>query len=106
MRQIEAIYLLGYSDEMAHVLQQKKQLTARLKRIRGQMDAVERALDDKDSECINILQLVAAARGAMSALMAELMAEHLLHHVVEPEHGQDPREAADDLIKIFKTYMK
>ena len=42
----------------------------------------------------------------MSALMAELMAEHLIHHVVEPEPGQDPREAADELIGIFKTYMK
>ncbi|HWZ49950.1 MAG TPA: metal/formaldehyde-sensitive transcriptional repressor [Granulicella sp.] len=91
---------------MAHVLQQQKQLSARLKRIRGQMDAVERALEDKDTECFKVLQLVAAARGAMSALMAELMAEHLLHHVVEPEADQDPREAAEELIGIFKTYMK
>jgi DNA-binding FrmR family transcriptional regulator len=91
---------------MAHVVQQKKQLTARLNRIRGQIDAVERALDNKDTECINVLQLVAAARGAMSALMAELMAEHLMHHVVEPEPDQDPREAADELISIFKSYIK
>jgi DNA-binding FrmR family transcriptional regulator len=99
-------YPPGYNDEMAHVVQQKKQLTARLNRIRGQIDAVERALDNKDTECINVLQLVAAARGAMSALMAELMAEHLMHHVVEPEPDQDPREAADELISIFKSYIK
>jgi DNA-binding FrmR family transcriptional regulator len=49
---------------MAHVLQQRNKLNARLRRIRGQMDAVERALDDNHTECINILQLVAAARGA------------------------------------------
>jgi DNA-binding FrmR family transcriptional regulator len=91
---------------MAHVLQQRNKLNARLRRIRGQMDAVERALDDKQTECINILQLVAAARGGMNALMAELMADHLIHHVVEPEHGEDPHEAADELIEIFKTYLK
>jgi len=91
---------------MAHVLQQRNKLSARLRRIRGQMDAVERALDDNHAECINILQLVAAARGGMSALMAELMADHLIHHVVQPKHGEDPRESADELIEIFKTYLK
>jgi DNA-binding FrmR family transcriptional regulator len=91
---------------MAHVLQQRNKLRARLRRIRGQMDAVERALDDNRSECINILQLVAAARGGMSALMAELMADHLIHHVVEPDPGEDPHEGADELIEIFKTYLK
>jgi DNA-binding FrmR family transcriptional regulator len=91
---------------MAHVLQQRNKLHARLRRIRGQMDAVERALDDKHSACINILQLVAAARGGMNALMAELMADHLIHHIVEPERGQDPHEGADELIEIFKTYLK
>jgi len=90
---------------MAHVTQHKKKLTSRLKRIHGQMDAVQRALDN-DTECSNILQLVAAARGGMNALMAELMADHLIHHVVEPEHGEDPREGADELIDIFRTYLR
>jgi DNA-binding FrmR family transcriptional regulator len=91
---------------MAHVLQNRNKLGARLRRVRGQIDAVERALDDKHTECINVLQLVAAARGGMSALMAELMADHLIHHVVEPERGEDPREGADELIEILKTYMR
>jgi DNA-binding FrmR family transcriptional regulator len=87
---------------MAHVLQQRNKLNARLRRIRGQMDAVERALDDNHTECINILQLVAAARGGMSALMAD----HLIHHIVEPHPGEDPHQGADELIEIFKTYLK
>jgi DNA-binding FrmR family transcriptional regulator len=90
---------------MSHLAQHKNKLTARLKRIRGQMDAVQRALDD-DTECFNILQLVAAARGGMNALMAELMADHLIHHVVEPEHGEDPHQGAEELIDIFRTYLR
>jgi DNA-binding FrmR family transcriptional regulator len=90
---------------MAHLVQQKSKLKSRLKRVRGQVEAVERALDN-DVECSNILQLVAAARGGMCALMAELMTDHLIHHVLEPEPGEDPREGADELIDIFRTYLR
>ena len=90
---------------MAHLSQQKSKLKARLKRVRGQIDAVERALEN-EVECSNILQLVAAARGGMSALMAELMTDHLIHHVLEPEQGEDPREGADELIDVFRTYLR
>jgi DNA-binding FrmR family transcriptional regulator len=90
---------------MRHVQQQSNKLKARLRRIRGQMDAVERALD-RDVESSDTIQLVAAARGGMNALMAELMANHLIYYVVEPESNGNPREAAEELIGILKTYLK
>ena len=90
---------------MGHTTKHKKKLLARVNRIMGQMEAVVRALE-QDKECSDVLQLIAAARGGMNGLMAELMEDHLLHHVLEPAKGDDPREAANDLIGIIRTYLK
>jgi DNA-binding FrmR family transcriptional regulator len=76
-----------------------------MKRIRGQMDAVERALDN-GTDCAEVLQLIAASRGGMNGLMAELIEGHLRHHVLEPEDGEDPREAADELMDVIRRYLK
>jgi DNA-binding FrmR family transcriptional regulator len=90
---------------MGHTTKYKQKLTARMKRIRGQMDAVERALDN-GTDCAEVLQLIAASRGAMNGLMAELIEGHLRHHVLEPEEGEDPREAADELMDVIRRYLK
>ena len=90
---------------MAHATKYKKRLIARIKRVRGQIDAVERGLD-QDIDCADVLQLVAAARGGMNGLMAELMEGHLRHHIVEHDEGEDPHEAADELVDIIRTYLK
>lgn len=95
----------GIVFNMAHVSKNRKRLVARIKRIRGQIDAVERGLDN-DVECADILQLVAAARGGMNGLMAELMEDHLRHHVLDPEEGVDAHEGAEELIEIIRTYLK
>jgi DNA-binding FrmR family transcriptional regulator len=100
------IYLLGYSIYgMGHTTKYKSKLIIRMKRIRGQMAAVERALEE-GTDCAEVLQLVAAARGGMNGLMAELMEGHLRHHVLEPEDGDDPREGADELMDIIRRYLK
>jgi DNA-binding FrmR family transcriptional regulator len=90
---------------MAHTTKYKKRLAARIKRIRGQMDAVERAID-LETDCAQVLQLIAATRGAMNGLMAELIEGHLRHHVLEPESGEDPHEAADELMDVIRTYLR
>jgi DNA-binding FrmR family transcriptional regulator len=38
--------------------------------------------------------------------MAELIEGHLRHHVLEPHDGEDPREAADELMDVIRTYLK
>ncbi|MEA2262608.1 MAG: hypothetical protein QOJ51_5433 [Acidobacteriaceae bacterium] len=90
---------------MGHTTKYKQKLIARMKRIRGQMDAVERALDN-GTDCAEVLQLIAATRGGMNGLMAELIEGHLRHHVLEPEDGEDPREAADELMDVIRRYLK
>jgi DNA-binding FrmR family transcriptional regulator len=90
---------------MGHTTKYKSKLIVRMRRIRGQMAAVERALEE-GTDCAEVLQLVAAARGGMNGLMAELMEGHLRHHVLEPEDGDDPREGADELMDIIRRYLK
>jgi DNA-binding FrmR family transcriptional regulator len=69
------------------------------------MDAVQRALDE-DTDCADVLQLIAAARGGMNSLMAELMEKHLRHHVLAPENDADAHEAADELMDVVRRYLR
>ena len=92
---------------MAHTAKNKKKLLTRVRRIRGQVEAIERALDD-DQECFSVLQLMAACRGALNGLMAEVMEGHIRFHVLAPGNGGNSpqREAAEELIDVVRTYLK
>jgi FrmR/RcnR family transcriptional regulator, repressor of frmRAB operon len=92
---------------MAHTTREKEKLLARVRRIRGQLDAVERALDS-EQECIEALQLIAACRGALNALMAEVMEGHLLFHVLSEDHKRTSSQsrAAEELIGVIRAYLK
>jgi FrmR/RcnR family transcriptional regulator, repressor of frmRAB operon len=92
---------------MSHTVKQKPQLLNRVRRIRGQIEAVERALE-AEADCGDILQRVAAARGALNALMAEILEGHLRQHILTPNAGRtaDRREFADDFVAIVRAYLK
>lgn len=90
---------------MSHTIQDKAKLLARVRRIRGQVEAIERALEN-ELGCADVLQLVASVRGAMNGLTAELIEDHLHHHVVEPGHETDRMRGADELIGVIRTYLK
>ena len=77
---------------MAHTIREKTKLIARVRRICGQMEAVERALES-ESECADVLRLIASVRGAVNGLMAEVMEDHIRNHVVNPD--TDPDAGAD-----------
>jgi len=81
-------------------------MLSRVKRIRGQVEAIERALGG-EGECEDILQLVASCRGALNGLMAELIEGHLRFHVLSPGKKALPSqlEAADELIAVVKRYF-
>ena len=91
---------------MSHTTKDKKKLLSRIRRIKGQAEAIERALDG-DGECEEILQLVASCRGALNGLMAELIEGHVRFHVLTPELKTLPSqlEAADELIAVVKRYF-
>jgi len=93
---------------MAHTIRDKQRLLHRIHRLRGQVDAIEKALE-QERECSDILQTIAACRGAMNGLMAELMEEQIRSHLLEsgrrrPTAGQT--SAAAGLINIVRTYLR
>ncbi len=92
---------------MAHTSRDKEKLLIRVRRIRGQVEAIERALGG-EHECSEVLQLVAACRGALNSLMAELVEGHIWFHVLDPNRSKDSAQAAaaEELIDIVKAYLK
>ena len=92
---------------MSHTHANDKKLLARVRRIKGQMEAVERALEKK-APCNEILNLVASVRGAVNGLTAELIEDHIREHVANPETDDNPERAqgAGDLIQVIRTYLK
>lgn len=91
---------------MSHTTKNKAKMLSRARRIKGQVEAIERALEG-DSECEDILQLVASCRGALNGLMAELIEGHVRFHVLDPAQKTRPSqiEAADELIAVVKRYF-
>ena len=76
-------------------------------RVRGQVEAVERAVQNEKG-CAEVLQLVAAARGGMNGLMAEIIEDHIRMHVVDPVHERNASRAkgAEELIEVIQSYLK
>lgn len=93
---------------MAHTQKDKKKLLNRVRRIRGQIDAIERALEEEPEECSAVLQTIASCRGAINGLMAEVIEGHIRHHVIDPDHQptSEQSDAAEELIDVVKTYLK
>ena len=92
---------------MAHTIRDKQRLVARVRRIRGQVEAVERALDS-EAECEQVMHLLASTRAALSGLTAEVIEDHVRTHLVDPEKhpGALNAEAAEQLMAVVRTYLK
>src|SRR5437868_15061951 len=90
---------------MTHALREKSKLLNRVRRVRGLLDAIERALDE-DKSCPEVLHLIAAARGGISGLMGEVLEDHIREHVVEPTKPADRVEGGLELIEAIQSYLK
>lgn len=90
---------------MSHTVRDKAKLLARVRRITGQCQAIERALEAQ-TDCGTTLQLIAGARGAMNGLMAEVLEQHLRSHVLSGTTEQDRSNAAAELVDVVRTYLK
>lgn len=92
---------------MSHTVRKKAKLLARVRRLKGQMEAVERALE-AEAPCGDVLNLVASIRGAVSGLTAELIEDHIREHLADPDNDADEARAkgAAELIEAVRTYLK
>ncbi|HXY08447.1 MAG TPA: metal/formaldehyde-sensitive transcriptional repressor [Terriglobales bacterium] len=91
---------------MSHLDREKQKLVARIKRIRGQVDSIERSLTTGD-DCADLLMLLAAVRGGVNSLMAEVLEDHIRLHMMGDERNTIPSaELAEDLIGLVRAYLK
>jgi FrmR/RcnR family transcriptional regulator, repressor of frmRAB operon len=92
---------------MSHTVREKQKLLGRVRRIRGQVEAIERALDS-EAGCDKVMHLIAAVRGAVAGLMAEVVEEHVRTHLVDADkHPQALNgEAAEQLLEVVRTYLR
>lgn len=90
-----------------HTARERQKLIARVRRIRGQIESVERAIGEEKG-CYEVLQTVTAARGALNGLVAEMIEDHVRYHVLDPEEKVPPKRsrAADELVDIVRAYVK
>ena len=96
---------------MPHSPEDKKRALTRLRRIRGQAEALERAVD-AGTECSALLQQIAALRGAANGLMAEVLESHLretfgqARAAIAGKALADPDTEIDAIMRILRTYLK
>jgi DNA-binding FrmR family transcriptional regulator len=90
---------------VSHTIEEKAKLIGRVRRIRGQIEALERAIADEKG-CAAILHLVAAARGAINGLMAEVIEDHIRLHVAQPTKDAERSRGAKELIDAVQSYLK
>jgi FrmR/RcnR family transcriptional regulator, repressor of frmRAB operon len=95
------------SGFVRHTLEEKTKLLQRVRRLRGQVDAIERAVE-ADVDCAKVMQLTVSVRGAANGLMAELLEEHIRMHVSDPTRDRDRERArgAKHLIDVVHAYLR
>lgn len=90
---------------MAHTVREKAKLLARVRRMKGQMEAVERALE-QEAPCGEVMQLLASIRGALAGLTSEVIEGHLHEHVLHAADEAARAQAADELTDVLRTYIR
>ena|SRR6201996_820889 len=91
--------------KMSHQERETIKLLQRVRKLRGQLDAVERSLTT-DADCGDQLMLLAAVRGGVNSLMAEVLETHIRFHLVDGAKEQIAPELAEDLIDLVRAYLK
>lgn len=91
---------------MPHSPEEKRKVLARVRRIRGQCDALERALE-AGADCAPVLQQIAAIRGAMNGLMSEVMEAHIREEFGQPAASERQRAArVAEMAALVRSYLK
>ena len=92
---------------MSHITTNQKELTTRINRVQGQLEGIKEAIA-QDQDCASILQQVAACRGAINGLMAEIVEGEIKYHVLSSNAKANSSEAraADQLVEVLRRYMK
>ncbi len=90
---------------MSHTERETIKMVQRVRKLRGQLDVIERSLST-DTDCGDHLMLLAAVRGGVNALMGEVLETHIRFHLVAGAKEQIAPELAEDLIDLVRAYLK
>ena len=91
---------------MPHSPHEKKRVLTRVRRIRGQAEALERALQ-AGADCGAVLQQIAAISGAVNGLMSEVMEAHIREEFGQPAASDQQRRArVDEMTGLVRSYLK
>ena len=90
---------------MPYTIEEKKRALTRVRRIKGQVEALERALEQR-AECSPVLQQLAAIRGAVNSLMSDVLESHLRHELATRRSKTHPHTGVDTAIALVRTYLK
>jgi FrmR/RcnR family transcriptional regulator, repressor of rcnA expression len=90
---------------MAHFIQNKRKLLARVSRIRGQLNGIEKAIEE-GRDCGELLLTLAACRGALNALMAEILEGHVRQQILDSRSKNSQITAGEELIEVIRRYLK
>jgi DNA-binding FrmR family transcriptional regulator len=92
---------------VAHTADEKKNLLVRVNRIQGQLQSIRDAIE-QEKECEDVLQQIAACRGAVNSLLVEIVEGEIRFHVLDKNAKVDSRQtkAAESLIEILRRYIK
>ncbi len=105
-RALLAVYPHGYIlPSVAHTARDKTRLLHRVRRIQGQLTAVEKALVEERG-CDEVMHTLAACRGAITALTAEIIEGHIRGHIMDPETTSQKSRATRELIDVVKKFLR
>lgn len=90
---------------MSHTVKNKTKLLNRIRRIKGQLEGIERALES-GAPCIEILRQISSVRGAAGSLSSEVIEGHLREHVMAISDADERQKGGEELIDVIKTYVK
>jgi len=84
----------------------KRKIRARLRRVSGQVQGIQRMVDE-DRYCLDVLSQIAAVRSALDALGVELLSNHVEHCVTGgPEaHPQAKGMSSEELTAELRTAL-
>ena len=90
-----------------HTVREKQKLLDRGRRMKGQVEAIERALES-EADCEQVMHLIAGARGALTGLMAEVVEDHVRTHLVDEQKypGALDKDAVEQLLDVVRSYLK
>ncbi|NYT64112.1 metal/formaldehyde-sensitive transcriptional repressor [Alcaligenaceae bacterium] len=91
---------------MGHTVRDKKPLLTRIRRIKGQAEALEKAVEE-ETECTAVLQQIAAIRGAVNGLMTEVLEGHLREHLgADGVSSLQRQHDVDQVVQVLRSYLK